>query len=255
MDFVAIDTDIAGDRVTIELARALKVKRAHAAGLLVLTFAGMAKHAQDGCLDGVLDEQIEEWAYWHGRPGDYAAFVRANLCDANGLVTAWERWNGKMIARAKAERERLRQYREDRSAQRARTRTVHVREPYANGTANPVPDLTRPDQTKPSTQTTALSPMNPAKVAGRGGWPAAVAEQWTRSVGVIQPGRVGKDLAPFVRLYPSGLDALDACVRAVTEYAEHCRRNDAVPKWPQFVAEIRRHIPRTMLPPTTGAAA
>jgi hypothetical protein len=88
-----------------------------------------------------------------------------------------------------------------------------------------------------------------------GGWPAAVAEAWTRQVGVIAEGRAGKELHPFVRLYPAPADAQDALVRAVTLYVEHCQRNDTAPKWAQFVADIRRHVPRTMLPPKREVAA
>jgi hypothetical protein len=206
VDFVAIDTGIAGDRLTIELARSFKLARSHAAGLLVLTFAGMAKHAADGDLGAVLDEQIEEWAYWTGKRGTYAAFVRRNLCDDTGLVTAWDRWNGKMIARAKADAARLREYREKKRLERianadangSRTRTET--EPYNSG--NAVPNQTKPNQTKPNTRTTFSGEPERA-VVEKSTWitPSVVAWEAVYGPGSCDIGQATRELAP---LYAKG---------------------------------------------------
>jgi len=208
VDFVAIDTGIAGDRLTIELARAFKLRRAHAAGLLTLTFAGMTKHAPDGHLGDLLDEQIEEWSHWHGKPGEFAAFLRVNLCDDNGLVTAWDRWNGKMIARANAAAERARDYREERRRERAqnanrmRTQTHTVCEPSVE------PNQTKPNQTKPNTELPS-SPSQKREGKPKGlevekvTWitPSVVAWEAVYGPGSCDIGQATRELAP---LYAKG---------------------------------------------------
>jgi hypothetical protein len=83
-----------------------------------------------------------------------------------------------------------------------------------------------------------------------GGWPAAIADAWTRTVGVISPGRVGKDLLPFVKLYPSPAAAESALVAAVRIYDDTCTRRSQSPKWVQFVAGVQGYVPQNQLPPT-----
>lgn len=110
--------------------------------------------------------------------------------------------------------------------------------------------------------TTPLSPTD-AKVntsENRGGWPAKVADAWTRAIGIIQPGRVGKDLAPFVRLYPDPALAESALIAAVGIYDTTCQRRSQSPKWAEFVQRIGGWVPQNQLPPakvepTTEAAA
>ena len=184
MEFVAIDTDLGADRVTIDLARTLKVRRAHAAGLLALVYAGMARHAQDGCLDTVLDEQIEEWAYWHGTPGTFATLIRSYLCDAQGVVRAWDRWNGAMIRKAKLDRERKRAA---RAGESPRPRTVH-------GPSTDIPRSgagTVPDRTVPNlTTTTAESAQQPpTRAGGKKGKSDAPRETWLTPVGAAWEAR------------------------------------------------------------------
>lgn len=102
------------------------------------------------------------------------------------------------------------------------------------------------------TATTPLLPEQPAKAAG-GGWPAAVAEAWTRRIGVIREGRVGRDLQPFVRLYADPAAAQAAAVRAVAEYDASCQRKGNKPAWPEFVRGVMNYVPATMLPPERAA--
>lgn len=100
--------------------------------------------------------------------------------------------------------------------------------------------------------TTPLLPQPPAKATG-GGWPAAIAEEWTRRVGVIREGRVGKDLQPFVRLYPDPAAAQAAVVKAVGIYADLCTRRSQKPAWPDFVRGVPGFVPATLLPPERAA--
>lgn len=105
---------------------------------------------------------------------------------------------------------------------------------------------------QPELPTTPLLPEQPAKAAG-GGWPAAVAEEWVRRVGVIREGRVGKDLQPFVRLYPDPAAAETAVVKAVGIYADLCARRSQTPAWPDFVRGVQGYVPATLLPPERAA--
>lgn len=253
MNFVAIDTDISGDRVTYSLAISLKISRREVVGILTLFFAGLAKFQDNGDLSGVTDEQVEDWCLWEKKRGTLAPLLRAQLCDPQGLVRMWDEWNGKMIRRAKLERERLRKYREDRvqNAERTRSRTSTV--PVRDAVASVLPDLTVPNQLPQQLPTTPLSPKaTDAKVnsaENRGGWPAKVADAWTRTIGIIQPGRVGKDLAPFVRLYPDPAMAERALLAAVTIYDTTCTRRSQSPKWAEFVQRIGGWVPQNQLPP------
>lgn len=253
MDFVAIDTGICGDRTTHELAATLKIRVAEAVGILTLFFAGMALHAESGDLSDTLDSQIEAWCKWHGKRGKLAPLLRAQLCDPQGVVRAWERWNGAMIRKAKSDRERKRAARAEGAS---RPRNVHGQSaPVPRSGAGTVPDLTVPNLT--TTTTTPLSPTD-AKVNtsdARGGWPAKVADAWTRTVGIIQPGRVGKDLAPFVRLYPDPAAAERAILAAVTIYDQTCTRRSQSPKWPDFVQRINGFVPQNQMPPVVAPDA
>lgn len=115
---------------------------------------------------------------------------------------------------------------------------------------SPVSSLQSPVTT---TTTTPLLPKPPAKADPRPNWPAAVAETWVRRVGVIREGRVGKDLQPFVRLYPSGEAAVGAIARAVEIYADLCTRRAQKPAWADFVRGVQGYVPATMLPPERAA--
>lgn len=267
MNFVAIDTDIAGDRVTYAIAAAIGVPRREAVGILTLFFAGVAKHADDGNLAGILDCQLEDWCLWDRQPGELARIVRAQLCDERGVLRRWDDWNGRMIRRAKAERLRKQRAREaaaleKEAAERAKAASAQGRSADAaadsprtgrgrGGGPAHVPDLTVPDRTLTTTTTAPLSADTPKVI---GGWPAAVAEAWCQQVGVIAAGRVGKQLQPFIRTYSDPARACEAAVAAVGHYAQACARNDERARWPVFVSEILRHVPRTLKPDRDAAA-
>jgi hypothetical protein len=130
MEWIALDVHIAGDPAVHRIASALKVRGAEVVGLLALTFAGMAQHAPTGEMADVPDTLLESWAHWEGKRGTFAAQFRAELCDETGLVTAWDKYNGRNIRRANASAERTRMWREKRE-------TAHAEpSPNAHGNAN-----------------------------------------------------------------------------------------------------------------------
>lgn len=145
MEWVAIDVHIAGDAVTHRLADRFRLRVAEAAGLLALTFAGMVQHARDGSLADITDSQLEAWATWHGKKGQFAAFFREQLCDDTGTVRAWEEYNGRSIRRAEAAKERSRVWRE----QQDKERTERTQNANRMHTQTHTVCRTRPDQTVP----------------------------------------------------------------------------------------------------------
>jgi hypothetical protein len=134
MDWVAIDVHIAGNAVTHRLAEAFRLRVAEAAGLLTLTYAGMAEHAMDGNLADVTNSQIEARAHWHGKRGALAQFVRANLCDESGTVNEWEEYNGANMREAEASRERSKRWREAKRKEKEERELLALQQ--AEGTPN-----------------------------------------------------------------------------------------------------------------------
>ena len=126
----------------------------------------------------------------------------------------------------------------------------HQPEGQPNGNT-PVSSLQSPSPLPKAT--TPLLPEHPAKAAERGGWPAKVAEAWVRRIGVIREGRVGKDLHPFVRLYPTPDEAIPALVRAVEIYDDTCQRRQQKPAWVDFVRGVQGFVPANLLPPERAA--
>ncbi len=248
MDFVAIDTHIGSDRVTFAISSGANISRIEAVGHLTLLYASLALHAEDGDLSSIPDDLLETWAGWTKRRGVLAPIIRAQLCDAQGVVRAWDRWNGAMIRKAKADRERKRAARANGPSVDS-PRKVHGQSaPVPRNGARTVPDLTVPDHTTTTTTRDFVPPKSP-----KGGWPARVAEVWTRRIGVVPEGRVGKALQPFVRLYPSVEAAIPALTRAVEIYAETCTRRGQTARWEDFVRGVQGYVPATLQPPERAA--
>lgn len=206
MEWVAIDVHIAGDAVTHRLAERFRLRVAEAAGLLTLAFAGMAQHAQDGALAEVTDSQIEAWAMWHGKRGAFAALFREQLCDEDGVVRAWEKYNGRSIRRAEAAKERSREWRE----QRERERTE--RAPSANGTHMRTHTVrrTRQDQTRPNLTTKSGGADAPAVPA----WVPVIRARWQERVGRVTPAVLTRELGAVVEIHGEAkiLEAIDTYV-------------------------------------------
>ncbi|HET8772052.1 MAG TPA: hypothetical protein VFM71_13795 [Gemmatimonadaceae bacterium] len=241
MDFVAIDTGIAGDRITHAIAAQCKIRLPEAVGLLTLLFAGMAKHADDGNLAGILDSQLEEWTHWHGKRGTLAPILREMLCDDDGLVRAWDDWNGTMIAKAKRERDRLRKWRADRvrdadaNSTRTRTRTVRDEETVPDLT---VPNLTTTNNNLPATpKPPASRPKGKGDAAPRQTWITPFEAAWERHCGrgSFEIGPALKHLAHLRKHWPD-----DEILRRLDWYLEN--------KGSEAVLDPRRLAERTFIP-------
>jgi hypothetical protein len=182
MEWVAVAVNIARDPAVHRMAAAIRVRVPEIVGLLALTFAEMTQHAPDGQLADVPDTLLESWAGWHGRRGAFAAQFRAELCDDAGLVTAWERYNGAAIRRARAARERTRAWRKEReqasrsadgasiSASTGTHTGTHTDTASVRGTGQ---DRTGPDQQQQSPpRATSLAEVQLAEQCGPEHYPA-----------------------------------------------------------------------------------
>lgn len=246
MKFVAIDTDIAGDRVTYALAAELGVSRRDAVGILTLFYAGVAKHADDGNLSAILDEQIEDWCLWSGARGDLAILLRTHLCDLSGVIRRWEDWNGAMIRKAKQDRERKRLA---RAASAERPRNVRGQSTDA-GADNPrngagtVPDLTIPNHTTTTHAAPSVEPPTEREVP-RQSWVADACAIWAEHVSVMSYGEMGKKLKPLVAQY--GPDLVLVSLRAFCQWRSYRTGEEKVPGLPTFLRDFSAHVPRNRL--------
>lgn len=133
MNWIRIATKMKGDPRMGALASACKVRIHEAVGLVCCALMEFPDHARDGNLVQVPDVVLEQWALWTGRPGIFAQAFRAQLCDEDGVVRAWEKHNGAAIREADRTRERARAWREERTRTGRERRT----KPVPNGETPP----------------------------------------------------------------------------------------------------------------------
>jgi len=135
MNWIKIATNIGNDPKVIRIANALGVGTPHAVGHIVLMLTGVAGSQQDGDLSRVPDDAVEVWAQWHGKGkkrGAFAAAVRAQLCDSQGVIVAWDRHNGSAMRDNERNRLRQKEWRERKRAAARATPDVTVTLPLAN---------------------------------------------------------------------------------------------------------------------------
>lgn len=100
LNWVAVSKKIHRDLKTQGIAFLTKLDTDQTVGKLVRVFSAMADEAKDGDLSSVQDATLEEWAAWTGKRGTFAKAFRESMCDENGVVTAWEEYNGRAIRKA-----------------------------------------------------------------------------------------------------------------------------------------------------------
>lgn len=108
MPWIAISREIGNDPKTHALAEATGLDVDAAIGKLVRLFGAVAEHAPDGQLGAVPATTLEVWANWHGKRGRFATAFLAGFT-RDGLLLAWEKYNGAKIRKAERDRQRLRQ--------------------------------------------------------------------------------------------------------------------------------------------------
>jgi hypothetical protein len=114
MNWIRVDVGIAADPKLHQFAKALKVRRAEAVGLFVMTLCQFPDHAREGDIAKVSDETLAEWAGWTKKPGAYAAAFRAVFCDGSSTVSGWDKHNGAPLRKAENDARRKREGRAGR---------------------------------------------------------------------------------------------------------------------------------------------
>lgn len=112
IDWIRISRTMKADPKVLAIADALNIRVAEAGGLLQFLFAEMAAQAPDGRIGHLPNLTLEQWCGWEGKRGKLAPLVRELLLDADGVVTAWEKYNGAALRASAAATERQRRHRE-----------------------------------------------------------------------------------------------------------------------------------------------
>lgn len=71
----------------------------------IRVWSGVAQYRPDGDISGVSDDLLERWAGWSGATGAFAPHFRAVFA-SDGVVKGWLERQGKLLERAKKDRER-----------------------------------------------------------------------------------------------------------------------------------------------------
>lgn len=125
LEFVAIDPGIARDTRIAFMAAGLQRDRYWVAGHFPAFFGEVARHQPDGNLSAIPDDLLDEWA---GNVEGWGAQVRAHMCDDDGVLRSWMKYNGEKLLALQQDRERKREAREAQrngrgpSAENPRTR-------------------------------------------------------------------------------------------------------------------------------------
>jgi hypothetical protein len=106
VNWIRVSVGVGRDASVGDVARACGVSRVTTTGHWVLVLTAMAEGCVDGDLSRISDDNIEEWADWRGKRGRFADAVRRYLCDDQGVMRSWGKYNGAKIREMEADRDR-----------------------------------------------------------------------------------------------------------------------------------------------------
>jgi len=112
VNWICVATGIMRDPSIIAMAEALGVSVPATTGHVVGVLTSLPEGSDTGDLSAVTDRTLEQWAMWGGKRGKFAAAFRAQLCDAQGVVRSWDKYNGRALRKMKADRDRKRETRD-----------------------------------------------------------------------------------------------------------------------------------------------
>ena len=118
MNWIRIAVGIMHDPAIHAVADAVGVSVPTTTGHVVGVLACLPEHCRSGDLSKVSDATMERWAMWGGKRGKFAGAFRAYLCDAQGVVKAWEKHNGAAMREAETDRQRKKAWRDVRRMER-----------------------------------------------------------------------------------------------------------------------------------------
>jgi hypothetical protein len=102
-------------------------------GLLAGVWGRMLSACPDGCVVGVTDEEIEEWAGWKGEEGAFASAFRSCCIDDGEYAIGWERYEA---LHEKREKDRVRQREKRGGCHADRRRDIRATETKNAGRAD-----------------------------------------------------------------------------------------------------------------------
>lgn len=76
-----------------------------AVGHVSMLLGAVKLNAPDGDISAVPDDLLELWAKWRGKRGAFAPLYRRRFAP-DGKIKDWEEWNGRLLAKQEAERQR-----------------------------------------------------------------------------------------------------------------------------------------------------
>ena len=175
MTWIAIDTDIGNHPKTWAMVDATGAPRESIVGCLTMLFGAMKEHASDGSLATVSDSALEAWAGWTGQRGAFAQGFRG-LFVKDGVVTGWERRNGKLQKQYEEKRARWRLYSEERRKSRAVSqespeslpKVSETSPPYIYPDLYPDPDSSSEVHTDKTTKTRSQKTLAPIGLPAQG---------------------------------------------------------------------------------------
>ena len=206
MNWIRIATGIMRDPRVVALSEAVGVSVPTTTGHVVGVLTSLPEGSATGDLSQVSDKALEDWAMWRGKRGVFAAAFRAQLCDTEGVVRAWEKYNGSALRRLEQDRERKKQWREEQRVQRMSSgRPQDETRTESGRPADVLRYETRRDETRRTTNnTTAVSPeRGKPRRAGTARFvlPVPVCnaayEAWQSSAGAVEYPRFRKAFGPL----------------------------------------------------------
>lgn len=146
MNWIRVSVSVGRDASVGDLARACGVSRVTTTGHWVLVLTAMAEGCVDGDLSRVSDDNLEEWADWRGKRGRFAQSVRRYLCNEQGVMRSWGKYNGSKLREMEADRERKKAARLTAMAAKKSGRSP-AEQTQTSGGRPPLRDVTRRDVT------------------------------------------------------------------------------------------------------------
>lgn len=111
--WVRLNADSPRDPRAGKLSDLLGIPQRLGYGMLVAVWCAMAEHAPDGDLSAVSDSTINEWAGWHrgersrSAQPDFSSSFRSLFLDESGRDPDYAEQQGKLVERARRDRERM----------------------------------------------------------------------------------------------------------------------------------------------------
>lgn len=209
--WVRVQSSLPRDPDVIRMAERLDLETAQAVGHMVMVWGAVAEHATNGDISRVSQRTLEEWAGWRGQAGAFDVAYRELFTDADGHVSRWFEYQGKLIERAEKAKAHMREVRSKAAAKRT--------PPAPAPAPTPAPEA---DSAITALGRTARKKTSPSAKSEEA--PAQRTPQLTpiqrvfrkhRPKGAFVPGRVGNALKPLFDIGETSdqiADQLDLCM-------------------------------------------